>query len=197
MKSEKKIIGASLLTAIAASACCITPVLSLVAGTTGLASNLSWIEPVRPYLICATILTLGFAWYQKIFSNKKIDCGCENEGPSFTRSKGLLAITTITAILLLAFPYYSKHLFSVEIGGEISPYSSNEKTVEFKIAGMTCQACENHIIREVNKIPGIKKVTSSFDYGNAIIIYDSTRTTDDDIKKAIKSTGYLVLEIKN
>ncbi len=39
MKTDNKLIGAGLLTAIAASLCCITPVLALVAGTSGLAST--------------------------------------------------------------------------------------------------------------------------------------------------------------
>ena len=61
MKSENKLIGAGLLTAITASLCCITPVLALIAGTSGIASTFSWIEPFRPYLIGLTILVLGFA----------------------------------------------------------------------------------------------------------------------------------------
>ena len=51
MKTDKKLIGAGLLTAFAASLCCITPVLALVAGTSGLASSFSWLEPARPYFI--------------------------------------------------------------------------------------------------------------------------------------------------
>ena len=62
MKTDKKLIGAGLLTAFAASLCCITPVLALVAGTSGLASRFSWLEPARPYFNGLTILGLGFAW---------------------------------------------------------------------------------------------------------------------------------------
>ena len=70
MKTDKKLIGAGLLTAIAASLCCITPVLALVAGTSGLASTFSWLEPFRPYFVGLTILVLGFAWYQKTKTEK-------------------------------------------------------------------------------------------------------------------------------
>ena len=65
MKSENKLIGAGMLTAITASLCCITPVLALIAGTSGIASTFSWIEPFRPYLIGLTFLVLGFAWYRR------------------------------------------------------------------------------------------------------------------------------------
>jgi mercuric ion transport protein len=93
MKSENKLIGAGLLTAITASLCCITPVLALIAGTSGIASTFSWIEPFRPYLIGLTILVLAFAWYQKLKSQKEIDCECDtDERPKFIQSKSLLGI---------------------------------------------------------------------------------------------------------
>jgi mercuric ion transport protein len=55
MNSEKKLVGTTIITAITASLCCITPVLALIAGTSGIASTFSWIEPFRPYLIALTI----------------------------------------------------------------------------------------------------------------------------------------------
>lgn len=49
MKTENKgLIGASVLSAIAASLCCITPVLALVAGSSGLAYTYGWREPFWP-----------------------------------------------------------------------------------------------------------------------------------------------------
>jgi mercuric ion transport protein len=76
MKTGNKLIEAGLFTAIAASLCCITPVLALIAGTSGLASTFSWLEPFRPYFIGSTILVLGFAWNQKLKPKKQIDCNC-------------------------------------------------------------------------------------------------------------------------
>jgi len=45
---------------------------SSIAGTSGLASTFSWLEPFRPYFIGLTILVLGFAWYQKLKPKKQI-----------------------------------------------------------------------------------------------------------------------------
>jgi len=88
MKSGNKLIGAGLLTAVSASLCCITPVLALIAGTSGMASTFSWIEPFRPYLLGLTFLVLGFAWYQKLKPKKEIDCECEtDEKPKFSQTK--------------------------------------------------------------------------------------------------------------
>jgi mercuric ion transport protein len=69
-KTSGKLIGTGLLSAIAASLCCITPVIALIAGTSGIAASFSWIEPARPFLIGLTGVVLGFAWYQKLKPKK-------------------------------------------------------------------------------------------------------------------------------
>lgn len=108
MSSVNKIIGVGLLSAITASLCCITPVLALLAGASGMASTFSWIEPFRPYLLVMTFIVLGFAWYQKLNPSKAIDCECEtDENKKFIQTKSFLGIITVFAIIMMAFPYYS------------------------------------------------------------------------------------------
>src|SRR5574343_425942 len=108
MKTDKKLLGVGLLTAFAASLCCITPVLALIAGTSGLASSFSWLEPFRPFFIVLTIVVIGYAWFQKLKPKKQIDCNCEIvEKPKFIQSKLFLGIVTVFAFVMLAFPYYS------------------------------------------------------------------------------------------
>ena len=197
MKSENKLIGTSLLTAIAASLCCMTPVLALIAGTSGIASTFSWIEPFRPYLIGLTILVLGFAWYQKLKPQKEIDCECEtDEKPKFIQSKKFLGIVTVFAIVMLAFPYYSGIFYPNTDKQIIVVDESDIKTTEFKISGMTCASCEEHVNHEVNKLNGIISSKASYENGNAIIEFDKTKTNETDIEKAINSTGYKVTDKK-
>jgi copper chaperone CopZ len=197
MKTDKKLIGAGLLTAIAASLCCITPVLALVAGTSGLASTFSWLEPARPYFIGLTILVLGFAWYQKLKPKKQIDCNCEaEEKPKFTQSKMFLGIVTVFAGLMLAFPMYA-HIFYPKTEKQVIVVDkSNIQTVEFTISGMTCVSCEEHVNHEVNKLSGIIKSTASYESGNAVIEFDNSKTSTAEIEKAINSTGYSVTDKK-
>ena len=197
MKSENKLIGAGLLTAITASLCCITPVLALIAGTSGIASTFSWIEPFRPYLIGLTILVLGFAWFQKLKPQKEIDCECEtDEKPKFIQSKKFLGIVTVFAVVMLAFPYYSGIFYPNTEKQIIVVDKSDIKTTEFKISGMTCASCEEHVNHEVNKLNGIVNSNSSYKKGNAIIEFDKTKTSEREIENAIKSTGYKVTHKK-
>ncbi|MFN5292911.1 MAG: mercuric transport protein MerTP [Flavobacteriia bacterium] len=197
MKTDKKLIGAGLLTAIAASLCCITPVLALVAGTSGLASTFSWLEPARPYFIGLTILVLGFAWYQKLKTKKQIDCNCETEEkPKFIQSKMFLGIVTAFAIVMLAFPYYA-HIFYPKPEKQVLVVDkSNVQTIEFSISGMTCASCEEHVNHEVNKLSGIIKSTASFENENAIVEFDNSKTNIAEIEKAINGTGYSVTDKK-
>jgi copper chaperone CopZ len=197
MKSENKLIGAGLLTAITASLCCITPVLALIAGTSGVASTFSWIEPFRPYLIGLTILVLGFAWYQKLKTKNEIDCECgTDEKPKFIQSKTFLGIVTVFAVIMLAFPFYSGIFYSNTEKKIIVVDKSDIKTTEFKISGMTCAGCEEHVNHEVNKLNGIINSKASYENGNAIIEFDRTKSNEMEIEKAINSMGYKVTDKK-
>jgi copper chaperone CopZ/F0F1-type ATP synthase membrane subunit c/vacuolar-type H+-ATPase subunit K len=197
MKSENKLIGAGLLTAITASICCITPVLAVIAGTSGIASTFSWIEPFRTYLIVMTILVLAFAWYQKLKPQKEVDCECEtNEKPKFIQSKKFLGIVTVFAIVMLAFPYYSGIFYPNTEKQIIVINKSDIKKTEFKISGMTCASCEENVNHEVNKLNGIINSKASYENGNVIIEFDKSETNETEIKKAINSTGYKVSDKK-
>jgi mercuric ion transport protein len=197
MKSEKQLIRTALLTAITASLCCITPVLALIAGTSGIASTFSWIDPFRPYLIGLTILVLAFAWYQKLKPQKEIDCDCDtDEKPKFTQSRKFLGIVTVFAIVMLAFPYYSGVFYPNTEKQIIVIDKSDIKTTEFKISGMTCESCEEHVNHEVNKLNGIVISQASYENGNAIIEFDKTKTNETEIEKAINLTGYKVTDKK-
>ena len=197
MKTDKKLIGAGLLTAIASSLCCITPVLAIIAGSSGLASTFSWLEPFRPYFIGMTILVLGFAWYQKLKQPNQIDCNCETLiKPNFMQTKSFLGIITFITILLLSFPSYAHIFFPKTKSIAIVTPASEIQKVEFTIKGMTCSGCEHHVKTEISKLKGIVEVVVSYEKGNAIVKFDSKQTNIEEIEKAINSTGYKSLKSK-
>ncbi len=61
---------------------------------------------------------------------------------------------------------------------------------------MTCTSCEAHVNNKVNKLNGILKSNASYEDGNAIIEFDSSKTSETEIEKAINSTGYKVTDKK-
>ena len=195
--AENNLAGLGLLTAISASLCCITPVLALLAGTSGLASTFSWLDLLKPYLIGLTVLVLGFAWYQKMKPQKQMDCNCDTtEKTSFIQTKKFLGIVTVFAGLMLAFPTYVNVFFPKTENKTIITDQSNIKTTEFIISGMTCSGCEEHVNHEVNKLTGIIKTAISYKNGNAIIEFDRAQTDIVEIEKVIEKTGYSVSDKK-
>lgn len=198
MSSDKKLMGTTLITAIAASLCCIGPVLALIAGTSGIASTFSWIAPFRPYLIALTVVVLAVAWYQKLKPKKQeIDCDCEDEKPRFINSKKFLFLITIFAGAMLAFPYYSQ-MFYPDTAKEVSLVGqSNIAEANYSIEGMTCSGCEAHIESEVNKLEGIIAIEANYEEANTIVKYDKSKIATNEIEAAILSTGYEIIDLEN
>jgi mercuric ion transport protein len=201
-KKFKKLLFTSLLASVSASLCCITPVLALVAGTSGTAAAFSWLEPFRPYLITLTIGVLSFAWYQQLKPKKedKLACACDDkEKPSFWQSKKWLAFVSVFALLMLAFPNYAEWFYP--------PQSKSDRVQEialtqtdfieetrFSIKGMTCQGCATHVEHEVNKLKGVISVQSSYADADAVVAFDTTHINLTEIIHAINGTGYQVIE---
>jgi len=186
---------AGIFAAVAASLCCITPVLAFLGGASGLASSFSWIEPYRPYLIGLTVAVFAFAWYQKLKPIKNVDCECETDSKkSFLQSKRFLAIVTVIAGLLIAFPYYAKIFYpKPQVTKVIVVDKSDIRQAEFKIKGMTCESCTEHVNSEISKVNGVLEFQTSYEKANSTVKFDNSKTSIDSIASAIKSTGYKVI----
>ncbi|MBW0177104.1 mercuric transport protein MerTP [Sediminibacterium sp.] len=185
---------AGIFTAVAASLCCMTPVLAFLGGASGLSSSFSWIEPFRPYLISLTIAVFAFAWYQKLKPQKQVDCDCESDNKkSFWQSKLFLAIVTVVAGLLITFPYYAKVFYPKPKHARVVIVDkSNIQTVEFKIKGMTCEGCTVHINSELSKTSGVIEYNTSYEKGNSLVKFDNSKTSVDSLVSVINKTGYKI-----
>ena len=191
---SKGAVFTGVVAAIAASSCCIPPVIAAIAGAGGASSSLSWMEPCRPYLIGLAILAIGYAWYSHLKPKTVDDCGCEIEKPKWYQTRTFLVSITLFASLSISFPYYSGVFFPDNAKVVVADEANIEK-LEVKIDGMTCDACQNHVNHAVNDLDGIVSIETSYDKGNSIIEYDKTKTNQDEIKKAVESTGYTATEL--
>ena len=184
----------SVLTALSASMCCITPVLAIAAGTSSLATSFHWLEPLRPYFVSASVLVLGFAWFQSFNTKKEDGCGCENpKKNSFFQSKTFLGLVTVISALLVSFPSYSKFFLSGSSSASVQQQSKAKKIV-LSVSGMTCSSCEYHIESEVKKLTGISFVKASYEKSSTTVEFDEQKVKADKIIAAINGTGYKVVE---
>lgn len=196
IKSSGTFTRTAVLSSIAASLCCITPVIALLAGGSSVAANFSWIEPARPYLIGLSITVLALAWYLKIKSIKTddMDCNCgTTKKTSFLQSKTFLSIVTIFAILMMTFPLYAKMLIpKPKVQATMLASVDNKQQVKFIIQGMSCAGCELEINNELSKVNGVIAYKTSYANKSSLVTFDKSKVNVKTIEAAINKTGYTV-----
>lgn len=67
------------------------------------------------------------------------------------------------------------------------------KTATFKIKGMHCASCANHIEKDLKNLAGVEKVSVNFATEKAKIGYDMHKLSDTDIIEQVKKTGYTAI----
>jgi len=194
------LLGAGIVASIASSLCCIVPAAALIAGMSGAASAVSWIEPLRPYLLGFAGLSLGFAWYQKLKLAQKQEANCdrcEDESPSsakipFLRSKTFLTIVTVVALLMGGFPYYSGLIYTA---GAQQVEQQDEyavaDTLTLQVDGMTCNGCEKHIEHALGELTSVVHAKASYKAGRVQVINQNPDSAKiGRIQMAIRQAGY-------
>jgi hypothetical protein len=107
MKTAFGAIGA----AVAASACCMTPVLFSLLGAGTLGASAITLEPYRPWLLGLTAVLLGVAFfsaYRPVAVDTCQDGACARR--SMRTRKFLVWIAAAIVTLLVTFPYYISYL---------------------------------------------------------------------------------------
>jgi copper chaperone CopZ len=194
IKSPASLTSAGLLSAMAASLCCITPVVALVAGSS-LAANFSWLEPARPFLVGLSIGVLALAWYIQLrpLTKTNKDCCETTKNSSFLQSKTFLGIVTFFALLMMTFPLYA-NLFYPKAKTQVSTiiHTNTTQQVKFNIQGMTCAGCEEHVNKELSKENGVLAYTTSYTSRSSLVSFDYSKTGVKAIEAAINRSGYKV-----
>ncbi|MCL5774515.1 MAG: mercuric transporter MerT family protein [Firmicutes bacterium] len=179
----------SIISAIAASICCIGPVVLAILGIGG-AGFFSKFEGLRQYFIVITFVLLGLTFY---LTYKKREALCE-DGTCKIRSAGkwnkiaVLAATTLV-VFFLVFPYLhlSNHNpTSNQVTGEIVETAIH-------VEGMTCSGCEFNVENAVNKLKGIIQVRADYQHGKVYVKYEKEKVTLNDLKETIRKAGYRTL----
>lgn len=107
----RSVIGA-VLAAVAASACCLGPVVFAAVGSGALAAASTRLASVRPLFLALTLMLLGFGLYRTYRTPATTACRDASCMPEVNRkSRVILWIATIAVVLVAAFPYYAEYLF--------------------------------------------------------------------------------------
>ena len=107
-KSSLPAIVAASFAAIAASVCCVVPLVLVLLGVSGAwIANLTALDAWRPWFSVATLACLGGAFWSLYgpASRCRTDGACIDPG-GLRRRRRWLWIATVVIALLLLFPYY-------------------------------------------------------------------------------------------
>lgn len=192
--SGKGAAASGIVAALAASSCCIPPVIAALAGIGGIAGSLSWLEAYRPYLIGIAIIAIGYAWYN-YYQRQKSDACCAVDAKSkWYQTKGFLVGVSLFAAVAIAFPYYSSIFFPSNDAKEIVVVNASDiQSVTFEVKGMTCNGCASHVESDVNKLPGIVSVDAIYEEATAKIEFDRSKVSLEQIEEVINATGYKIV----
>lgn len=65
-------------------------------------------------------------------------------------------------------------------------------SVQYTLQGMTCEGCEQTIVKGVGQMDGVEQAVASHTDSLAIVVIDTTRIKPDMIKAKIDTLGYTV-----
>jgi len=68
--------------------------------------------------------------------------------------------------------------------------------VTFSVEGMTCDGCENAIMKSVESLEGIAEVNSSHEEGWTKVSYDKSVADVQEIEQKIADAGYTVTGLR-
>jgi len=194
-KSGRGLSGA-VLAALAASICCVLPLLLLALGVGGAwVGRLTVLEPFRPYFMGLSFLLLSYAFY-RIYKKPNVE-GCKlgsycANPRSDKINKIALWSAALLILLLFAVPYMVGHaLYS---GGRTEKDSTFEIKVIEKLAlnvpGMTCPSCPFTVQKALKNLDGVFKAQADLQKKKAVVLYDPAKVSAAQIIKATTNAGY-------
>jgi copper chaperone CopZ len=183
----------SILSIIAASSCCLPPLillgLTLIGvGTVGLAGVSSTLGSLKWYFLPLAILGVGLSYWLYFREKKKCSsqtCRMANE----RLTKTMLIISTVVTSGFLSWSIYPYVL-----GNEPAPETTEATSANFavySIDGMTCGGCEIAVDGAIKATGLVDSVRSDFTKGKAFVWFK--REPDlGSITHAVASVGYEV-----
>jgi copper chaperone CopZ len=111
-------------------------------------------------------------------------------------------ITSVARLILVSAGLV---IFPMEYGWRLcaSPAPQNggqttavQKTVQMRIAGMTCASCARGLEASLRNMAGVVKVTVDYQAGQAVVAFDASKQSTESLSKFVASCGYKVKESK-
>ncbi|MBI2923872.1 MAG: cation transporter [Planctomycetes bacterium] len=185
--------GASVLAAIAASACCWLPLLLVAVGASAAGVSAAF-ERARPFFLVLAPIFLGAGFYFAYFRRQVCAPGdaCAAPGRRLRRfNRAMLWVASVVVIAVAFFPNYVGLLLRRGPKPAGAAGTGSTQTMTLRIEGMTCEACAPHVEAELASVPGVRRATVLYAEGRAVVAVDATHPPDPAmLVSAVEKAGY-------
>lgn len=185
MNRETATKAGAIAVAVGASACCWLPLLlvAIGAGATGAGAMF---ESLRPYLMAATVVLLGTAFYFVYRRRPACDDGSCAPATGRRGRATLWAIAALAAVSF-AFPLWSEA--RLDAANARADADSGEPAFTIPVAGMTCAACAVSVHKAVAGVPGVVAARVEQSPGQ-VHVWIEGPVEPQSVMDAIRAAGY-------
>jgi len=193
--NSRRTLGAAIAAAVAASICCVGPLVLIALGASGAwMSSLTVLEPIKPLLTLATGGFLGYAVarvYAKSAEPEVCEPGslCANPKTDRVNKLALWGVTALVAGLLMVPTFVA----STNEAASVAPTSDAPKGTErvvLAIENMTCAACPHNVRKALAAVEGVTVLEVTMNPPRATVEYDSSKVELSELTKATNDIGY-------
>lgn len=206
--NPRRTLGSAIAAAVAASICCVGPLVLIALGASGAwMSRLTILEPIRPLLILATGGFLGYAVaqvYARPAAREVCEPGTPCADPRTDRiNKVALWGVTILVAGMLMIPTFIG-IADREAGDAASPgpvagsvvatattpVTQGHERCVLSVQNMTCASCPHNVRRALAAIEGVTVHEVTLDPPRAVVEYDPAKVRIEDLTAATADVGY-------
>ncbi len=180
-------LAGAVLAAVAASSCCIGPLVVAALGIGG-AGAFAALAAYRPYVLGATASLLALGFHLTYRAPRAADaCGCQRPRANRAGRIGLWLATALVAGLAasptLLAAISARRPVPAAAGAELSH-------AVLLVRGVDCQACAMPIRRALTNVGGLHDVTLDVSARTVGVTYEPARGRLDAYVAAIDALGY-------
>ncbi|MEE9224949.1 MAG: mercuric transporter MerT family protein [Bacteroidota bacterium] len=182
--------GGSIVAAFVASLCCVGPIGLAILGLGGV-GLFTALGEYRLYIMGGTVVLLALAFY---LTYKKREVVCE-DGTCKVQSAGkwnkiAVWVGAVVVTFFLIFPY-----LDISSGAVTGTGGTAIQTAVLNVEGMTCTSCNTAVEIALKKNEGVVEAKASYEKNTAVVRYDPTRVSGEDLVNSVNELGY-VAELK-
>lgn len=200
MRAFLRTIGAPLaatMAAILASACCSVPLLAVAAVLGVGGSQLTVLTSLKPYLIAASVVLLGYGFYRayryrdccgdsSTSSDVSESAACPSRIFSSTWAQKISWIAAVIVAASIALPYMQ----NFRTGIEVSTSSHSLPDATFAVPELKSECCTGAVQFALKDVPGLERAEADIHTHQLSVWFDSKKTDTEMILKALNDSPY-------